>query len=79
MHAFDPDTLRRYGCDILRSLYHHPDADPTDIEHLLRRCQRACLAGMCAIPGARYQLTSKVKFQRAFLAPTFNRQGPELN
>ncbi len=39
VHAFDPDTLRRYGCDILRSLYHHPDADPTEIEHLLRRCQ----------------------------------------
>lgn len=40
VHAFDPDTLRRYGCDILRSLYHHPDAVATEIEHLLRRCRQ---------------------------------------
>lgn len=39
VHAFDADTLRRYGCDILRSLYHHPDAPPTDLDPLLKRCR----------------------------------------
>lgn len=39
VHAFDAETLRRYGCDILRSLYHHPDASEQDLESLLKRCR----------------------------------------
>jgi hypothetical protein len=38
-HAFDAETLRHYGCDILRSLYHHPDAPPKDLDPLLKRCR----------------------------------------
>lgn len=39
VHAFDAELLRRYGCDILRSLYRHPDAPPQDLDPLLKRCR----------------------------------------